>query len=125
VDTFGEATLCFNKTFTELQFKVIVCSGKKITQAHLHFGRANVNGPIVAFLFNVAPLAGPGGVNVNGTLAKGTLTNSDIVCNTDEVVNITSLYDQLRRGNIYVNVHSEQFPGGVVRGQVFPPTTTG
>ena len=87
--------------------------------AHLHCHRAGQNGPIVAFLF------GPvGGVNVNGELAAGTLTNVDIAvvdCVTPigrPVNNIPSLAFAVRDGLIYANVHTVANSGGEVRGQL-------
>ena len=75
----------------------------------------------VAFLFNVAPLPGPGGVDVNGALERGVLTNPDIIDGACGVAvnNIASLLAAIRDGIIYVNVHSEGNPPGEVRGQIF------
>lgn len=127
-NTTGRITLRFNRELSEADFSLSVHRGKKITQAHLHCARAGVNGPVVVFLFNVAPVPGPGGVNVNGRIAKGTLTNADIEPvdfaanpNCGVVINnIASLLAAVRDGIIYLNVHSEANPPGEVRGQLFP-----
>ena len=107
-------------------FRVRVANGKKITQAHLHCARAGVNGPVVAFIFNFAPVPGPGGVNLNGDLLKGKLTNADIIPNDFAgnpscgvaINNIASLLAALKDGLIYLNIHSEGNPPGEVRGQL-------
>ena len=78
-DTTGILGIQFDRGLTEAHFRVDISGGEAITQAHLHCGTAGSNGPVVAFLFNVAPVAGPGGVSVDGELATGTLTNPDIL----------------------------------------------
>ena len=104
-------------------FPLFVRRGVAITQAHLHCGSAGTNGPILAFLFNVAPVPGPGGVNVNGRLARGTLTSDSLVtqvCGGISVNTVAALYAAVREGLVYLNVHSEGNPPGEIRAQVFP-----
>ena len=65
--------------------------------------------PVVAFLSG--PVA-EGGVDINGELAKGTLTNANFVPNTCQttigrpVNNIASLAFAMTEGLIYANTHS-------------------
>jgi hypothetical protein len=118
--TVGKVELRFDAGLTKTDFRLDVFRGTAVTQAHLHCAPAGVNGPVVAFLFpfNAA------GVNVNGTLARGTLTNADIIptsgapCGQD-LNNIASLLDAIQRGRVYANVHTVANPPGEVRGQVF------
>ena len=67
------------------------------------------------------------GISVDGELASGELTNAEILpidpvasptCGVT-INNIASLQAAASAGRIYVNVHSEAFPAGVVRGQLF------
>ena len=126
--TTGTLRLDFDAGLTEADFDLRVRRGRAITQAHLHCARAGVNGPIVAFLFDVAPIPGPGGVDVNGRLVRGTLTNADIEDgdfaanpNCGVVINnIASLLEAILKRSIYLNVHSEANPPGEIRGQIFP-----
>lgn len=126
--TTGSIRLDFDDDLSAADFNLRIRRGQLITQAHLHCARAGVNGPVVAFLFNAGPVQGPGGVNINGRLARGTLTNADIeavdfaanpVCGV-AINNIASLLAAVLDGIVYANVHSEDFPPGVVRGQIFP-----
>jgi len=122
----GRLLLKFNKTFTRAQFKLYVFSDNTNPQnfirvAHLHFGRANVNGPAVVTLFD-APT--PSGVFSNGLLSSGIITNADISRVTHNVVSVASLLDSIRRGEIYVNVHTVALPAGAIRGQIFSAETT-
>jgi hypothetical protein len=63
------------------------------TMAHLHRGAPGVNGPVIV------PL--PVGASKSGTAPFP----------AEEVAN-------LRAGNFYINVHTTQFPGGEIRGQL-------
>ncbi|MDJ0944764.1 MAG: CHRD domain-containing protein [Kiloniellales bacterium] len=126
-DTSATLKLDFAEDLSSLRFKLRVFDGEKITQAHLHCARAGVNGPVVAFLFNVAPVGGPGGIDVDGLLARGRLGNLDIepvdfAANPNcgvAINNIASLFAAVLDGLIYLNVHAEANPAGEVRGQVF------
>lgn len=128
-DTTGRFRIKFDSALRKAEFRLSVGDGVKVTQAHLHCAPAGVNGPIVAFLFNVAPFPGPGGVDVDGLLAEGELTNADVVPDVDfasnpacgkTIDNIASLRAAMLQGCIYVNVHTEANPPGEVRGQVIP-----
>jgi len=119
-DTTGDIRAQFDDALSAAQFRLSVRRGMDITAAHFHCGRPGENGPIVAFLFGPVP----GGVDVNGELAKGTLTNANIGpvdCTTAigrPVNNIASLAFAMAAGLIYANVHSVAHPGGVIRGQM-------
>ena len=74
------------------------------TLGHIHRGKAGANGAVVAGLFT-SPL--PGGVEA----AAGTGR-----------VESAATADGIRAnpGNWYVNLHSAEFPGGAIRGQLRP-----
>lgn len=80
-----------------------------------------MNGPVVVFLFGPADP----GIDVDGLLAEGELTNANFEeadCVTvigTPVNNIASLAFAARNGLIYANVHTEANPAGEVRGQLF------
>ena len=75
--TGGGAGVRFNRALTRATFRVLVKNGTGITQAHIHCGKAGENGGPVVFLFPF----NPSGISVNGKLASGVLTNSDIMSN--------------------------------------------
>jgi hypothetical protein len=79
-----------------------------ITFSHIHSGGADVNGPVRVFLFR-GPKAGPS----EGVLVEGSFTAADVTGVTFE-----ELINQMKTGQAYVNVHTNQFPGGEMRGQV-------
>lgn len=74
-----------------------LASGDQLTMAHFHAGNPVVNGPVI--------LPFPA---FSGTTSSG------------EIVLRQSLADSLKStaNDIYFNVHSTQFPGGLVRGSV-------
>jgi hypothetical protein len=87
------------------------------TAAHLHFAQKGVAGGVVAFLCGggTAP-ACPGSGSVSGTI-----TAADIQAVAAQGIAAGDLASVLRAmgaRRIYVNVHSANFPGGEIRGQV-------
>jgi hypothetical protein len=126
VDTETTARLVsvFDEGLSSVSFSLEVSKGFNVTQAHYHCGAAGVSGPIVAYLYGL----NPAGVNVNGLLSKGRLTNANILSNTTDfattpacgitINNIASLYTAILQRLIYLNVHTILNPAGEVRGQV-------
>ncbi|MDA2930861.1 CHRD domain-containing protein [Acidobacteria bacterium AH-259-O06] len=82
----------------QTEFKV-VCRHNvaDVTGAHIHNGPAGENGPII-FPFDspTSPILGTAPVD-------------------------TDFLNNLQAGNLYVNVHSNAFPGGEIRGQILSP----
>lgn len=78
---------------------MITTNGMKATMAHIHEGAEGSNGPIAI------PLARD---------AQGNWSIPDRTRLTEKQ------YEALMAGRLYVNVHSETFPGGEVRAQLKP-----
>ena len=120
-NTTGRLRLDFDAGLSEANFRLRVNDGIGVVQAHLHCARAGSNGPVVVFLLTFVP----GGVDVDGVLSAGTLTNDDFIgadCTGTTgrpINNIASLALAARDGLIYVNVHTILNPAGEVRGQLF------
>lgn len=93
----GFAHLTLNQGQGEICFDISVQNISTITLAHIHAAPAGVNGPVVV---NFNPAA-------NGL--------SNCVYNIDP-----DLIKAIRQNpeNYYVNVHTTEFPGGAVRGQL-------
>ncbi len=107
----GEAV--FEVIANGVEFTLTVNNGVGVTQAHIHIGSPTENGPVVAFLFGPVPA----GTDINGVLAMGTLTADDLVGDLDGRP-IDDLIEDLRQGNIYVNVHTLANPNGEIRGPI-------
>lgn len=113
-ETTGKFKLHLNKDETEGEITLTVKDGVRIRQAHLHCAPVGVNGPIVLFLAgdNAA------GYDVDGKwIANATVTDTSI-SNLACGATLAALAASIRAGNVYANVHSVAFPGGVIRGQV-------
>ena len=122
--TTANLTIEFDEGLTQAVFTLDVLDAVGVTQAHFHCGRPGANGPVMVFLFPVGgPPPGPG-VDVDGPLSNGTLTNANFRpadCLTTigrPVNNIASLFFAMRDGLIYANVHTLANPAGEVRSQL-------
>ncbi len=84
-----------------------------MTAAHIHLGAKGKNGPPVANLFT-----GPKKEGIfSGTLADGTLTDENLMGSLAGKP-LSSLVDMIKKGNAYVNVHTDKYPDGELRGQI-------
>lgn len=103
--------------------------GASVLQAHIHFGQFSVNGGIVVFLCTnlgndpagiAPPCPTPSGrvtetrtaAHVIGAAGSGAFAQGIAATELDELV------AAIRAGTAYANVHSSQFPGGEIRGQI-------
>lgn len=116
----GVARFKLSKDGESLDYKLNVANIDGITQAHIHCGPAGVNGSVVAFLFGLEAA----GVTVNGTLAEGTITASDVIPLSDSpacpggIADFEELLDKMMAGGTYANVHTLAHPPGEIRGQI-------
>jgi hypothetical protein len=90
----GTATLSYNKTSKILTLNVTY-SGITPNDGHIHVGAVGVDGPVV---FHLPSLTSP--ISFTST-ALTTAQEADLLAN-----------------NYYVNLHTEAFPGGEIRGQL-------
>jgi hypothetical protein len=118
-DTTGDFTMEFDEDGDNMEFSLSVFDGNEITAAHLHCAEDGENGPVVVTLFE-----DDDGTDVNGSLASGSIDESDIEdanCNSTigmDIESLSDLADAIDAGDIYVNAHSEAYPNGVARGQL-------
>lgn len=98
--------------------------GGDILFAHIHFGRRGTNGGVIAFLCsNATP---PAGVDTplcpsEGETLEGVLRRFDVVGPDLQGIDpgeAGEALDALRAGAGYVNVHTDGFPNGEIRGQI-------
>lgn len=105
-DGFGTVTIIVHPTpldplNEQLCFGIALRGIDTPTAAHIHVGKAGVNGAVQVAL--LAPTAGNPGTSSRCVNAPNAL-----------VSNLTS-----RPSNYYVNVHTAAFPNGALRGQLF------
>jgi hypothetical protein len=113
----GQAIFRLSKDGDSLYYKLLVANIENVTMAHIHLAPAGVNGPVVVWLYPSAPPAQliPG--RTNGILMEGTITEANLV-GLLAGQSLADLIANIEAGNAYVNVHTSQYPGGEIRGQV-------
>jgi hypothetical protein len=102
-----------------------------VTQAHIHFAQAGVNGGIMVFLCSNLG-NGPGGTQECPTTAgsiSGVARATEVISGASaqgvEVGNFFEFSRALLQGVAYANIHSDLFPGGELRGQIVKVTAGG
>lgn len=90
-----------------------------IAAAHIHFAQKDVNGNVVVTLCGDPPIAV---ADACANTIMGTITaenvNDAALAQGIEAGNFGALLEIIRSGNAYVNVHTPNFPGGEIRGQI-------
>jgi hypothetical protein len=124
----GQVILKLDEDGSRLHYKLNVANIENVFQAHLHMAPVGENGPIVAWLYPSAPPAVPIPGRTQGTLAEGAITADDLM-GPLAGQSLEALLEAIAAGNIYANVHTNDFvdppntgpgdfPGGEIRGQV-------
>ncbi len=108
----GRAHFKLDDSGNELEFSLNMDFIVGVTQAHIHIGLPNENGPVVAFLFGPDD---PMGV-VQGRLSRETISAGDLIGPLEG--DFEGFVQALRSGELYVNVHTEANPRGETRGQI-------
>src|SRR5918999_3027397 len=106
----GSTTFVNNQTF--IDYDLSVSDLYNATAAHIHQGRAGVNGPIVVTLYKTTDpspgLFGGYSGNITSTMLEGPLRG----------MQLSALVDILSNGQAYVNVHTIKNKNGEIRDQV-------
>jgi hypothetical protein len=89
-----------------------------ITQVNVHNGSKDENGPIVVTLFNKEdPIWADYPYSINGnSIIEGTFNATELEGHYKGKT-IEEFADALSRGDLYVNVQTEGYPNGDLRGQ--------
>lgn len=117
----GVATVTVDRTAGRVDYQIDIFNlPTGIVGAHIHVGPAGVNGPII-FGFPIAAVGQSGAFQL-----KGSLSSSELLAR--ETSGIRSFDDAafaIASGATYVNVHTQTFQGGEMRGQLCPAMPTG
>jgi hypothetical protein len=119
VDTLarGNAVFQVSKDGESISYKLIVANIENVTMAHIHYGAAGENGPVVVWLYPDAPPPQLIEGRFDGVLAEGVITAADLVGPLAGEP-LSALIDLMVAGEAYTNVHTSQFPAGEIRGQI-------
>jgi hypothetical protein len=121
----GHTMLFLKEDATELKFRVIVSNIENVSTAAIYMGATGANGPAVAMLYGPSS---PGGGKKNGVLTEGAITAANLI-GPLQGRPLADLISEIRNGNIYVNVQTDDgageantrpgdFPNGEIRGQI-------
>jgi len=114
----GEAVFELSADAATLAYELTVQGIVNVTQAHIHVATApGANGPPAVWLYPPvpSPVTLPG--EFTGLLGNGNITAANFVGPLAGLT-MTDLLTAIREGRAYVNVHTEQFPAGAIRGPV-------
>jgi len=107
------STISFTITYADLSTPLLF--------SHFHFAPTKVPGGVMIFL-----CGGGGQPNCPQTLSgtiTGTITPDNVVALAAQGIaasDLTSALEAVTEGNSYINMHTTQFPGGELRGQIVP-----
>ena len=113
VNTNSTGIVLFELINNYIDFKVNVSNLDNITAAHIHLGEFGQNGEIIVPLLKSST---PVDVH-NGTLVKGKVTSADLVGSLTGKT-LTELVQLFNNTKTYVNIHTEQYPNGELRGEI-------
>ena len=112
VNTMASGSTTFVNNQTVIDYDLSVSDLYNVTAAHIHQGRAGVNGPIVVTLYKTADpspgLFGGYSGNITSSMLEGPLKGKQL----------SGLVDILSNGQAYVNVHTIKYKNGEIRDQV-------
>ncbi len=117
-----EATISGGKLSYKLTYSGL---SSPALMAHIHFAQPGVNGSIFLWLCQTATNPGPAGTPIcpaaGGTVTRTGVSAADIQGVPSQNLTAADFAGALRilqSGDAYVNVHTTNFPGGEIRGQV-------
>jgi hypothetical protein len=121
ISTTGEGSFAAsiddeNRLITyELSYAAL--EGTTTSASHIHFAQRSVNGGVIAFLCGGGgkPPCPPTEGTVTGVISAADVLVSD---RGIEAGAFEEFVQAIRAGHTYVNVHTNKWPGGEIRGQI-------
>src|SRR5215211_811045 len=113
VNTNSTGIALFELVNNNINYKLNVTNLDNIKAAHIHSGEFGQNGDIVVTLFQSAT---PIDI-VNGTLTEGKVAADDLQ-GPLKGKTINDLVQLINNTQTYVNIHTEQYLNGEIRGQI-------
>lgn len=113
----GQAVFQLSKDGTELSYRLSVANLMNVLMAHIHLAPRGDNGDVVVWLYPSAPPPQLIEGRSSGILATGVITSENLVGPLAGAT-LSDLFEQMSRGNVYVNVHTVANMPGEIRGQI-------
>lgn len=125
-EAIGRAIVWFDKALSQVFVDVRVHDlSSGFRAAHFHCNRAGANAGVILGLQNPGPLVFDGR-RLRGVLTNTNIGTTDCVATVGRPINnLASLAFAMRDGLVYVNVHTESFPAGEIRGQLIEHEDSG
>ena len=112
----GTAKFLVNENNSQISYWINVTGIRKINQAHVHNGTTGQDGDIVVSLLSNSKSAKgnatPPKIGFNGNITKGDLRGPM------QGKDISDLITLMGNGSAYVNIHTDKYPKGAIRGQI-------
>jgi hypothetical protein len=118
VQTTASGMAWFKPMQDKVWFKLNVTDMQGVTQAHIHTGKQGENGPILVTLYKSDTPQ-----SINGKLSYGNIT-ANLLEGPMKGKQISDLATAMSDGTTYVNVHTEKYPNGEIRGQIMMANST-
>ncbi len=114
---YGDAHVLYNDSTGDFTWSIFFTNlsspvGGAGPTAHIHQGAAGTSGPVVIALDSSNP----------GTVIDGTGLTEGIFLGATTLE--SELVAPLFSGELYINIHTTNFPGGEIRGQILPAKIT-
>lgn len=113
----GQAIFKVSGEGTSIHYKLIVSNIEDVLMAHIHNAPAGENGGVVVWLYPSSPPPQLIEGQFQGVLAEGTFTADDLTGGL-EGESLDVLIEEIKAGNTYVNVHTDEHGSGEIRGQI-------
>ena len=107
-----------NADGTAIGYVLSVTGLENTTMAHIHVSaEPGANGGVVVWLFPAGPPPGLQAGSFTGVLGEGVIT-ADNLAGSLAGQSLDALMLAIQEGRAYVNIHTQQFGGGEIRGQI-------
>ena len=109
----GVAVIMISDDGLSADYKLIASNIDNVVAGHIHTGTLGINGPVVVNLISTSACE----TLNNGVRCEGSFTAANFVGPLAGQP-FSALLELLEQERAYVNVHTTQFPGGEIRGQI-------
>jgi len=114
INATGLAVFLFANESSELSYLVNTSGLEKITESHIYNGSADIKGEAVAPLSNEESAKGK---NTTSIMFEGVVEENDLTGQL-EGNKTTDLVSLMSNESSYVNIHTDQYEDGAIRGQI-------
>ena len=111
----GLATFQLSDNTSQISYSVNISGIKKASQAQIHIGTIGKSGDVVATLAKEKSASGvddPQLILISGNLTKNNLQGP---LKDNEITDLANL---MKNGTTYVNIYTDKYPEGAIRGQI-------